>query len=358
MATPFPTCLHYPGWWLLEQKIKIRRPTDFSDVITAADRLCVPDLLAVTERDAAVSLSADNVVALSNLSCSELPSLNILRQATLAYVLVHFEELRMRDDLCCTLHLPVFRSLVACPSLYVRDEDALLVAVLRRLSHSRLTKEDVEALLGSIQLNLLSKDSLWALSVIARGGTAGPVVETYEALQQGVTAVVLGGLSSLGAAAAVPGRLPLTSARQRCSVVGRSGMVLWDPRGVQSGCEFSSAFRAIGHKWKVELHAHGKEGSPAGLAAYVHLKSGRTLPVPARAYLWAVCVDSGSYFSPSMDVVRCCLGVVCMPLCAFLLFLRSVWPVHVILSLTRVASFLFFLSLSRAGCQAGNPHPV
>lgn len=287
----------------MEQKIKVRRDTDFSDIITAADRLCVPDLVDATQRDAAASLSADNVVTLANLAWSGLPALKALREATIEYLRAHFEELRTRDDVCCALRLAIFSSLVACPWLRVRDEDTLLMTILYRLSQGTHTKDDVVDLLGSVRLHLLDEDSLWTLSIIARGGTTGPVVATYEALQAGVTAVVLGGLSSMSAAPAGPSRLPLVRSRQRCSVVGRSGMVLWDPRGDQSRRVYSSAFRALGHKWKVDVHTHAKEGSPATLGAYLHLKSARELPVVARAYMWAVCVDSGGYFSPSMVVV-------------------------------------------------------
>lgn len=298
------------------QKIKVRRDTDFSDIITAADRLCVPDLVDATQRDAAASLSANNVVTLANLAWSGLPALKALREATIEYLRAHFEELRTRDDLCCALRLPIFSSLVACPWLRVRDEDTLLMTILYRLSQGTHTKDEVVGLLGSVRLHLLDEDSLWTLSIIARGGTTGPVVETYEALQAGVTAVVLGGLSSMSAAPAGPSRLPLVRSRQRCAVVGRSGMVLWDPRGDQSRRVYSSAFRALGHKWKVDVHTHAKEGSPATLGAYLHLKSARELPVVARAYMWAVCVDSGGYFSPSMVVVRCNVGCVLLCLCA------------------------------------------
>lgn len=300
----------------MEQKVKVRRDTDFSDIITAADRLCVPDLVDATQRDAAASLSADNVVTLANLAWSGPPALKALREATMNYLRAHFEELRTRDDLCCSLRLAIFSSLVACPWLCVRDEDTLLMTILYRLSQGTHTKDDVVGLLGSVRLHLLDQDSLWTLSVIARGGATGPVVETYEALQAGVTAVVLGGLSSMSAAAAGPSRPPLVRSRQRCSVVGRSGMVLWDPRGDQSRRVYSSSFRALGHKWKVDVHTHAKEGSPPTLGAYLHLKSALGFPVLARAYMWAVCVDSGSYSSPSMVVVRCNVGCVLLCLCA------------------------------------------
>lgn len=73
-------------------------------------------------------------------------------------------------------------------------------------------------------------------------------------------------------------------ARGNAAVVGRSGMVLWDPRGDQSPIR-SSTFHAVGREWFVNVHTHAKEGSPATLAVYLHMGC--------------------SYFAPSMDMVRC-----------------------------------------------------
>lgn len=201
-------------------------------VISTADRLCVPDLVDATQRDAAASLSTDIVVALSCFSWLGLPSLKILRQATTDYKCAHSEQLLARDDLRKTLLLPTPLSVVACPSLCVRDEALLLQAVLRRLSYSTHTKKDVVALLGSVRLYQLDEDSLDAPSFVARGGAAWPVVEHEDALQERVTDVVRGGLSCLGVGAV--GQPSLGSSPQRCSVVGRSGTALSDPRGDQN----------------------------------------------------------------------------------------------------------------------------
>lgn len=220
-------------------------------VISTADRLCVPDLVDATQRDAAASSSADIVVALSYFSWSGLPSLKILRQATTDYKCAHSEQLLARDDLRKTLLLPTPLSLVACPSLCVRDEALLLQAVLRRLSYSTHTKKDVVALLGSVRLYQLDEDSLDAPSFVARGGAAWPVVEHEDALQEGVTDVVRGGLSCLGVGAV--GQPSLGSSPQRCSVVGRSGTALSDPRGNQNSYVISLHFRVPGHEWQLQL---------------------------------------------------------------------------------------------------------
>lgn len=280
MAAPLPpcACTSFRNG-LLEQKFKLSQATDISDVITAADRLCVPDLVDAAERDAAASLSADNVVALANFSWSGLSSLKILQAAAADYLRTHFEELLTRDDLCGILHLPIFLSLVACPTLCVRNEDSLLEAVLRRLVHGTHAKEDVVSLLGSIRLHQLGEKSVDCLSSIARGGTADSVVKIYEALQQGATEVVLGGLSSLRKGAVGLASPPQRGPQQRCCVVGRSGMVLWDPLGDQSCRVRSHAFHAVGHDWFLQVYTESEDGSPGTLAAYLPLKSSPPSPV-------------------------------------------------------------------------------
>lgn len=273
--------------------------------MVAADRLVVPDLMAATQRDAAALLSADNIVALANFAASEVPATQVLQEATFAYMRAHFEHLRTRPDLCRDLALSVFLSLIACPSLCVRDEGALLDAVWRRLSHGGLAKGDVVSLLGHVRLDMLNADSLAALSTIADGGTAGPVEETYEALQQGVTAVVLGGLTSFANGAVCGPQAPVRSV-QRCDMVGRTGMVLFHPRSDKSARVSSSEVDAIGHKWLLQVYrrADSKKINPGDLEAFVHITSEATSAVTTRTTIWALCVDGCSYFPSGKHVVR------------------------------------------------------
>lgn len=288
------------------QRLKHRHVASFVDVIVAADRLRVRDLVAATQLDAVASLSADNVVALSNFSWSGLPALTILREGTFSFMRDHFEELRARDDLCCDLHFSVLVSLVACPSLNVRHEDALLGAVWRRLSHGKATNGDVVALLGHIRLNLLDKSSLASLSIVARGGTVEPISESYDALQQGAALIIVRGLASFVADGAddcdgAPARLV-----QRCQVVGESGMVLFRPRSDSGDCTFSPIFDAIGYEWRlgVQESVSIKDGGSPSLKVSLELMCPVDAAVAFQASYQVVCVNSCTYFPASMDVVR------------------------------------------------------
>lgn len=71
---------------------KRHKTPDIVDILTAADRLVVPDLTAATVREAAASLTVENVVALSNLSCSGLSGLEGLDAATYGYLAVHWHD--------------------------------------------------------------------------------------------------------------------------------------------------------------------------------------------------------------------------------------------------------------------------
>lgn len=187
--------------------------------------------------------------------------------------------------------------------LCVRDEDELLDAVLRRLARDTRTKEEVVGLLGGIRLPLLRKASLAALSRIARGMAAGPVVTPYAGLVEGVAATVLSGLAAFAADDGDARGVGGGDALRRFQIGGHSWVILYDLHG-NADSVYSPSFVAIGCRWRMNVYECGREGDPLCLAVKLNSLDKYDGAVEAQVCFWAVCVEGCCYFSRSMEMVR------------------------------------------------------
>lgn len=282
-----------------EQMVSAKGVDDISDIIAAADRLGVADLVECAVTAAVSSLSDANVVALANLSQAGISGLGALEAATATYMHDHFEAMREREDLCVDLNMAAFQALVASPSLAVASEDALLDAVWRRLGASCPTADEVEALLRSIRMKLLSTASLTALSAVAQGHATEAVKNPYPALREGATAAVLRNLSVFSDGGRDPGDALPASVCQRSQVaaVSSSVMVSLDETDTISK---SSVFTAKARTWKLEAYMQPKACEEAGaLAAFLHICDTLTSELTVTFCLWALAIDGGHLIQPA-----------------------------------------------------------
>lgn len=272
---------------------------DLSDIITAADRLGVTDLVECAVTAAVSSLSEASVVALANLSQAGISGLGALGAATAAYMRDHFEAMREREDLCVDLNMPAFQALVASPSLAVASEDALLDVVWRRLGASCPTADEVEALLRSIRLKLLSTASLTALSAVAQGHATEAVKNPYPAVREGATAAVLRNLSVFGDGGRDPGDALPASVCQRSQVAAVSSSVMVNL--VETGTtKKHSIFTVNAHAWKLEACVQPKAHEEAdALAAYIQPCDMLASDLTVTFCLWALTIDGVHLIQPA-----------------------------------------------------------
>jgi len=274
-------------------------------VVAAAEHLGVPELTVHAVDDAVLLLSTSNAVALSNLSWSGRAGLERLQAASFEFLRANFDAMRGHLDLCTELSLPVFRSLVCCASLHVVDEDALLDAVWRRLSGAKHNKDEVEAVLGGIRMQLLSEASMEMLSRVADGAVTAAVPAPYPALQRGALACVLRGLRTLST---VPrdDQLPLPDAcLPRDVQVKKSACVMFGLD--QTGEALSPFFQVGGHKWRLVVSSRTNgDGKPHDVAVLLKWCSpaAATGKVEATALFWCLAVDGGRFSMPSAGHVR------------------------------------------------------
>lgn len=282
-----------------EQMVSAEGVRELSDIIAAADRLGVADLVECAVTVAVSSLSEANVVALANFSQAGISGLGALEAATATYLQDHFEAMREREDLCVDLNMPAFQALVASPSLAVASEDALLDAVWRRLGASCPTADEVEALLRSIRLKLLSTASLTALSAIAQGHATEAVKNPYPAVREGATAAVLRNLSVLGDGGRDPGDALPASVCQRSQVAAVSSSVMVSLVETDT-TKKSSVVTANAHTWKLEAFVQPAASEKAGaLAAFLQPCETLASELTVSYCLWSLTIDGGHLIQPA-----------------------------------------------------------
>lgn len=273
---------------------------DLSDIITAADRLGVTDLVECAVTAAVSSLSEASVVALANLSQAGISGLGALGAATAAYMHDHFEAMREREDLCVDLNMPAFQALVASPSLAVASEDALLDVVWRRLGASCPAADEVEALLRSIRLKLLSTASLTALSAVAQGHATEAVKNPYPAVREGATAAVLRNLSVFGDGGRDPGDALPASVCQRSQVAAVSSSVMVNLVETGATEKYSVFFSANARAWKLDAYVQPKAHEEAdALAAFLQACDMLASDLTVTFCLWALTIDGAHLIQPA-----------------------------------------------------------